>query len=227
MLLGNRCRCASRNFDWVANVFYPVDYQESSMSPRMIRWLTLAALLVPALLLLTPVQAQPGRAGGLGGNRPGGIPGSMGGAPGGMAGQPGGIAGGGIAGGGIAGGGIGQGGLQDEWVCSRCGAVIGHGGMKPAWARCPTCGAQFTDGPGGMDADPPTSGPAAAPSGSQPKPTSANSGASGSSRTVLIAVGIGVGVLVLFGAVGVIVYLSVSRNIKRGGSRRRKRVDLD
>ena len=34
------------------------------MSCRMVRWLVLAALVLPAAILFTPAQAQPGRRGG-------------------------------------------------------------------------------------------------------------------------------------------------------------------
>jgi hypothetical protein len=183
----------------------------------MVRWLALAALVLPALMVFAPVQAQPGRPGGIGG-MPSGQPGMRGGIQGGMMGQPQGIAGG-MGGGGI--GGMGGGGLQDEWVCSACGAVIGHGAMKPAWSRCPSCGAKLVDGPGGFDSGSPATSPPPGPI--TPSPAS-KSNSSGSGRTVLVAVAVGVGVLVLFGVVGAIVYFNVSRNSKRNGSRRRKRV---
>src|SRR5262245_1262004 len=98
------------------------------MSSRVIRCLVLAALVLPAAVLLTPARAQfgppPGMGGMPGGMHGGGMPGAF---QGGMAGQPGGMGGG----------------AMDEWVCSRCGGVIGHGPVKPAWMICPKCGARF------------------------------------------------------------------------------------
>ena len=206
------------------------------MSLRIARWLVLAALVLPLAMVLAPVQAQPGRPGGMGGmpGQPGmrgGMPNGMGGAPGGnfqggnfqggMPGQPQGIAGG--INGGINGGmgGINGGGLQDEWVCSRCGSVIGHGPVKPGLESLPSCGAKLVDDPGGMDNGPPANSPPPT-MGNSPAPSksssSSDSGSSNSGKTVLIAVGIGVGVLVLFGAVGAIVYFNISRNSKRSGS---------
>ena len=79
-----------------------------------------------------------------------------------------------------------------------------------------------------MDNGPPANSPPPTIPGNSPAPSksssSSDSGSSNSGKTVLIAVGIGVGVLVLFGAVGAIVYFNISRNSKRSGSRRRKRV---
>jgi hypothetical protein len=178
------------------------------MSTRVIRSLVLAALLLPAAVLLTPARAQMGPPGGIGG-MPGGPPGGMGGMPGGfqggMAGQPGGIGGGGIGGG-----------AMDEWVCSGCGAVIGHGSMKPAWLVCPRCGARFTDGPGDPDPGPP---------GFNPPPPAAQNNATtaGGNRTALIVVTIGVGTLLVLGVVGAAVYFGVNRAARKGAPRRRKR----
>ena len=40
-----------------------------------------------------------------------------------------------------------------EWTCSKCGAVIGRGMMKPTVANCPKCGARFNNTMGGMMAN--------------------------------------------------------------------------
>src|SRR5438874_745221 len=95
------------------------------MSPRLVRVLVLAALAVPAALLLSPAQAQFGRPGG----RPGGF--------GGMPQPPGGFRGGMPGGGGL---------TQHEWVCSGCGKVLGRGAMKPVMPSCPFCGVKFSNG---------------------------------------------------------------------------------
>jgi hypothetical protein len=201
------------------------------MSRRLVRWLVLAALLLPVGLLLRPVQAQPGRSGGIGGGIPGGfqggMPGQPGGFQGGMPGQPGGNIPGGFQGGipgqpggnmpGGIGGGMGGGHnpLQDEWVCSGCGAVIGHGAVKPAWGRCPRCGAKFSDEPEGMDFGAPAPAVPAGPNNQRPSASS--------SRTGLIAAVVGTGLLVLLAAVGAIVYRSASRTARKPAPRRRNR----
>lgn len=173
------------------------------MCSRVIRSLALAALLLPAAVLLTPARAQFGPAPGMGGMPPG-PPGPMPpGIGGGMAGQPGGVGGG----------------AMDEWVCSRCGAVIGHGSMKPAWMVCPRCGARFTDGPD--DADPPAPNvPAGAPNvpAAGHKPSNADG-----SRTALIVVSVVVGVLVVIGAVGGAIYFAARRATGTAPRARRKR----
>jgi hypothetical protein len=157
------------------------------MSLRRIRTWLLAGLVLPAALLFTPAQAQFGRppGGGIGG-RPGGVGGGMPGPPvgiggggvaggiggGGIGGRPGGIGGGGIGGGGIGGGGIGGGGFgggglqQDEWVCGKCGRVLGRGPAKPIMTNCPYCGVAFRNGldvefakPGGVGGPPGIGGP--------------------------------------------------------------------
>ena len=122
------------------------------MSLRIARWLVLAALVLPLAMVLAPVQVAAGTtrrhgwdAGPTGdarrnaqrhGRRPGGNF-QGGNFQGGMPGQPQGIAGG--INGGINGGmgGINGGGLQDEWVCSRCGSVIGHGPVEPSLESLP------------------------------------------------------------------------------------------
>jgi hypothetical protein len=217
------------------------------MSPRWIRWLVPAALVLPLALLLSPVQAQmrgPGRPGG-----------GIGGMPGG--GRP----GGGI--GGMPGGGP----LQTEWRCSKCNALLGTGPVKPNLASCPQCGAHFVNGggfgpieppvmpPGGgaqPPATPPPAGgnpkqpanpnpPAAPPQNPNPpaappannnnnfvppapannQAAAADSGLSG--RTVLIIVAVGGGALLLFAALGTFLYISVSRAAKENAPRRKRR----
>jgi hypothetical protein len=174
------------------------------MSPRVIRYLVLAALAFPAAVLLTPARAQFGPPGGpppgMGGMPGGGMPGAF---QGGMAGQPGGM------------GGMG-GGAMDEWVCSRCGGVIGHG-PKPGWMICPKCGARFSDGPG--DPDP---GPPALPHNAAP-PAANNPPATGSNRTVLMVITLGVGALIVLGAVGAAVYYGATRGARKDAPRRRPR----
>jgi hypothetical protein len=193
------------------------------MSPRVVRCLALAALALPAAILLTPARAQVGPppgfggmrggpAGGIGGGMPPGPPAGIGGGmpgpfQGGMAGQP----------GGIGGGGIGGGAMDDEWVCSRCGAVIGHGPIKPAWMICPRCGARFTDGPGDPDLGPP-GGPNIAP-----PPVKNGAPSSSNNRTVLIVVTVGVGVLIILGVLGAVIYFNVARTGLKETPRRRRR----
>jgi hypothetical protein len=207
------------------------------MSSRVNRCLALAALVLPAVLLLGPAQAQLGRPGP--GGRPGGVGGMPGGPPGNM---PGGMQGGGIGGGAAGGmqggmpgrpGGIGGigGGLQDEWVCSGCGQVIGHGPIKPAWSRCPKCGAKFSDGPDGMDSGPPGAPAPGAPVNAAP-PANGNAAPADSDpatrRTVLIGATIAVGVLIVLAIAGTGLYFVVSRNVKKNRvPRRRKRVFHD
>ena len=182
------------------------------MSPRVVRCLALTALLFPAAVLLSPVRAQVGPppgfggmpGGGQGGIAGGGMPGGFqGGFQGGMAGQPGGIA-----------GGIG-GGAMDEWTCSGCGAVIGHGPVKPAWMHCPRCGAQFSDGPGDLDPGPP-------PRQNNPPPPAKNNSTSSGNRTALTVVASVVGILVVLGGLGAVLYFVFARSTAQKEAPRRR-----
>jgi hypothetical protein len=203
------------------------------MSPRLVQLLVLVALAVPAALLLTPVQAQFGRPGG-----PRIPPGGMGGRPGGMPGGPGRL-----------------GPPEHVWKCSGCGAIVGHGLIKPTLDHCPSCGAKFVNGvPGGVHLRPPPEDPPGGqpndvppdnvpPPADNPPPPPVNNNAapapapvaaaaegdsSKTTRIVLVVAAIGGGALFVFAALGTFLYISVARAAKADvPQRRRKRVYHD
>ena len=133
--------------------------------------------------ILPPGYTQPGRPPGMPGfpqmpPAPGGMPGGAGGHNG----MPGGRPPGGFGG---------Q--TGSVWSCSGCGAVLGHGPIKPGFANCPKCGARFSNTIGGqmmnqmdsmkqqMDSMvPPVGLPTNSPTPTQFSPEAGTSGSSGS-----------------------------------------------